>query len=424
MTDLRMWKDNHNKVIEKMKALSSLANKEKRDFTSAESEDYSKLEKEAGDLKEKIEREHRFTSLQLVNEEQQDIPKSEKRTYSLTNAIQCLLSGKRSGSYECEVHQSLEKRSVHTGEGFLIPTSHILPTKEKRIVDSTETNLISDPLKAEEYLKALYEANLSNVLGMHRVTAKGEFHFPKSGGATSGWFAGDGSDSIAESDPTYSQLQVRPKFLGTITGWSLKILKSMSANLSLERILREDLSMSMSEKLDQAIVSGSGSGNEPGGIVTRATNKNSSAIDNSSSNSWTLDHILSAVETLRTNYKNNVMNLKWLVSTPVWKEWASKVMFANTDSKTLLNVAEESGSVIVTNHLNQASPATAESASEVVVGDWSQFMMTMFDSIELSLGMINDDFQKVVTRLRAVGCFDLTLRRDEAFYKIDIDRKA
>ena len=419
MTELRKWKQNHNKAIERMKVLSALAHREKRDFSSAEGEEYTKLEKEAGDLKEKIEREHRFTNLQLGKEP--DIPKSEKRTYSLTNAIQCLLNGKRSGSYECEIHQDLEKRNIHSGEGFLIPTNQILHTKETRIVDSTETNLISDPLKADEYLKALYEASLMNRLGLHRVSAKGNFHFPKSSGASAGWFAGDGSDSIAESDPSYSNLEARPKFLGTITGWSLKILKSMSANLSLERILRQDLSDAMSEKLDEAIVKGTGTGNQPTGITIAATNV-SATKDRSGNTAWTLTDILDQVETIKKNFKNNAMGLKWLISTTIWKEWASTVAFTDTDT-TLLNVAKQNGKVIVTNHLNQPDPP-GENAPEGILGQWNQFMIVMFDSIELSLGMVDDDFKKVITRLRAVGCFDLILRRNEGFQKLIVDRKA
>ena len=422
MTEVRKWKQDHNKNIERMKTLSALVHKEKREFTNAESEEYSKLEKETESLKESIERENRFNNLQLLKEPTQDIPKSEQRTYSLTNAIKCLLNGKRTGSFECEIHQDLEKRNIHSGEGFLIPTSQILPAKETRIVDSTDTNLISDPIKADEYLKALYEASLMNRLGLHRVNAKGNFHFPKSGGATSGWFAGDGSDSIAESDPSYSNLEARPKFLGTISGWSLKILKSMSANLSLERILRQDLSEAMSEKLDEAIVKGTGTGNEPSGITVAATNV-SATKDRSGSVAWNLGEILDQVEAIKKNFKNNAMNLKWLISTTIWKEWASTVAFTDTDT-TLLDVARKNGEVIVTNHLNQSTTAPPNNAPEGVLGQWNQFMLVMFDSIELSLGMIDDDFKKVITRLRAVGCFDLVLRRNEGFQKLIVDRKA
>ena len=434
MTNLRGWKQQHNKAIEKMRSLSELMTKEKREFKPDELKEYRSLEKEAGSLKEKIEREHRFMSLKLEAEPQQEISKKEQRAYSFGQAIKCLLAkhaGKMiPGCYEKEVSEELEKRNIHPGghnggTPFLIPTTELYPSlkKETRQLTSTSTQLISDPLKADEYLSALYEKNLSNRLGLKKSQAVGKFNFPKSGGVTSAWFAGDGSDSIAESLPTYTSLEVSPKFLGSYAGWTLKLLKEMSANLSLEKILRQDLSSSMSEELDKAIVLGSGTANQPSGIVTSATKETSK--DRSGATAWSLAEVLGIVEDLRRDYKNNDMGLKWLISTKVWAEWASTASFAGA-SKSLLDSAKEVGEVIVTNHLNQADPATVATGTvEGVLGQWNDLMLTMFDAgIELELARINDDATKRITRLIATGCFDITMRRDEAFRKIKVDRKS
>ena len=177
------------------------------------------------------------------------------------------------GSYEAEVHQELEKRNKSDG-GLLVPSAEIFGSDkqpEKRLVDN-QSSLVSDPIKPELYLPSLYEASIMGALGVKKISATGDFNFPKSSKTTAGWITGDGGtdadDSLTEQDQSFTSQSVTPKFLGAITGWSLRQLKQMSGNLSLEGILRENLVMALAEKLDSDMINGSGTAPVPSGILT------------------------------------------------------------------------------------------------------------------------------------------------------------
>ena len=428
---LRDLRQEHSKTIERIKELNGY--QEKRDLTEAENSELEKLFSKGTDLKSQIEKREKIKTLEL-EKAGLDIPKSEQREYNFSNVIKGLVSGRFGGSYESEIMQELEKRGVKTqsGNGILIPLNEFAKTRKKtelRVVDN-QSALVSDPIKPSEFVPALYEQSIMDRLGVKRISAKGRFTFPKSSGASAGWFSGDGGsdagDSISESDPTYASVSVVPKYLGVLSGWTLKMIKDMAGDLSLESLLRQDLSMAMAEKLDEALIKGTGSGNQPAGLVTaleglnpsRETDLDLSAMDAK----WTLENLLDEKKNLKEAYKNNAMMPKWAINPGVEKEWEGTQKFAGANGDTLAMNGQAVGmQYAVTNHLKAAS---AVNTTEVLLGDFSEFIVITFDTIELTLGMINDDFKSGTQRLRAIGCFDFAMRRPEAFRKITIDRTA
>ena len=421
---LRELKQTHKKNIGLIKNLNSL--QEKRDLTESEQTSLETLFSTTEALKKEIEQRERVKQLELSHESLKDDPiQKENRQYSLKKALDAL-TGKRSlTGFEAEVSQELEKRSDFPGSGIVIPSSALFGNsksrqKETRIVNN-ESALFSDPVRPEEIVPSLREQSLLGRLGMRMISVSGRFHFPKTTGAVAGWFSGTGSDSITTSDPDFSSVESRPKFLGVLTSWSLAQIKNQSAGIDLESILRMDLTSAMASELDRAIVKGSGTANQPRGITLQTgIGKTDKAY--SATLAWTLAEILSEIENLRTDFKNQVVNPKWLISTKVAREWEETQKFSDVD-QTLMDVAKSYGSVVVSNYLNQPSPLP-ENAIEVVLGQWDQFMLATYDSVMLEVGRSSDDFSKGIERLRAIGCYDLIMRRAEGFRRISIDRKA
>ena len=423
-TTLRDMRQQHNKIVTRIRALNKI--EDDRELKEDESKELETLYKEGEELKSKIEKRDRLKSIELERASD-EIPKSEKRKYQFSNAIKCLVARHSNkampGCYEKEVSEELEKRGEFSGSGVIVPVEEFFKKRmEKRTVTSADTALISEPLKPDEYLPGLYEMGLLSSLGMKQVMAQNKFKFPTSNNISSGFVGGDGADALGEQDPSFTNNEVEAHFLGAYAAYSMKLLKSMDNNLSIENLLRQSLASGIAEKLDETIVKGTGVGVVPSGITVLATNETSK--DRSASAAWVLGDVLGLIESLRKNYKNNAMALKFLMSTTVWKSWSETVAFTDT-SKTLLDVCRENGQVIVTNHLNQPDPATAEAGEvEAVIGDFSQFMITMFGGVEMKTVEVSDDALKLVERIVAVLPMDLTLLRNEAFQKLKVDRKA
>ena len=278
--------------------------------------------------------------------------------------------------------------------------------------------LVSDPIKPELYLPALYEASIIGALGVRQISATGDFNFPRGSKTTAGWISGDGEgadSTLSTQDQTFTSTSVTPKFLGAITGWSLRQLKQMSSNLSLEGILRENLVQAMAEKLDDSLINATGASPQPSGFLHAlgsATNNTALALKSSSPvRKWTWSDLADIKQALRTQYKNHLLMPKFLISPLTEKEWSIEQRFPSSDGDSLLESAP--GSVVVSSHIAD---------TKVLYGAWHEFCLTTFDSIELSLGMIDDDFSKGNQRLRAIGCFDFFLNRKEGFRQITITR--
>ena len=411
---LRELKQEHAKHLKAIKALDA-----KEELSEAESQELETRMTECESLAKKIERRHKLERLDLKTIET-EIPRSEKRSYSFAKAIECLIKGKtHSGSYEAECHQELEKRTK-SGGGFLVPSQELfgrVGPPEKRIVDN-QSALVSDPIKAELYLPALFEQSIIGSLGVRRISATGSFNFPRSSKTTAGWISGDGgddaADKLSEQDQTFTKTSVEPHFLGAITGWSLRQLKQMAGNLSLEGILRSNLVQAMAEKLDDSLVNSDNSTatqNPLGLLKALGATTNNKTLDYSTTVGWTWSVLTELKQQLREQYKNNMMSPKFLIGPQIEKEWSDKQRFASSDGRSLLQ--EAPGQVIVSSHLKNTS---------VLFGQWSEFMVVTFNSVELSLGMIDDDFQKGNQRLRAIGCFDFVLNRKEGFRQLTITR--
>ncbi|MBK6510042.1 MAG: phage major capsid protein [Haliea sp.] len=85
--------------------------------------------------------------------------------------------------------------------------------------------------------------------------------------ATASWIAGDGSDDVLSSDPDYDQITMRPKTVGCFTKLSRKML--IQADPASEQLVRDSLSFAVAKALDAAAINGSGSGNQPLGVLSQ-----------------------------------------------------------------------------------------------------------------------------------------------------------
>ena len=430
MKKLRDLKKEHGDLLSRVRELNKA--EETRDLDSGERKELETLFGKAAALKKTIEDRERIKELELSDADH-IIPEKERRDYKLRNVLSAL-SGKQLTGYEAEVHSELERRghrTQHAG-GILIPPDDLfrIRRKEKRVVNA-QSALVSSPIKPSEYVNALYEASIMDRLGIRRITANGKFTFPTSSGVDgAGWFDGTGTGSISEDDPTYSSTTVEPHYLGVLSGWSLKQIKDMAGDISLESLLREDLAAGMAEKLDADLMKSDGTSNAPKGLehsLRGLTPDRETDIDHSGANpAWTLANLLDEVERLKTAYKNNAMMPKWAINPAIEKAWQSTKKFTAAASDAVL--AEGGLAVgipyVVTNHLVPASPATNDGDTEIILGDFSEFIVCTFGAVELTLGMIDDDFKKGIQRIRAIGCFDFAMRRDSAFRSIRVDRKA
>ena len=353
------------------------------------------------------------------------VPPKEKRQYSLVRAFN-LIKDRSLGGYELEVHRELEKRgrrsryeSLH-GQSLLIPTEELLappPSNkklEKRVVNVPNAPLIDDPSRQDLRVRALYERTIGEKLGIKFISAEGNYRIPVETAVTANWFSGTGgstaNDKISSSDTAFSSLSVVPHYLGSMTGWSLAVLKESAGSINLEQVLRENLTQALAEQLDDSIINADNTGPKPQGLNTWLGTTNLTDKTESTSSKWNYSDFTNEIKLLRDAYKNNMMSPMWLMGTKDEKLLREVQRFASSDGESIL---DSIGGFLVSGHV----PAT-----RLWLGDFSQFQVTIFDSAEISLGRMNNDLETQTTRLVGVLCSDFTGLRKSAFRGFNVTR--
>ena len=105
-----------------------------------------------------------------------------------------------------------------------------------------------------------------------------------------------------------------------------------------------------------------------------------------------------------------MMNPMWLMGTRDEKLLREVQRFASSDGESIL---DSIGGFLVSGHV----PST-----RLWLGNWSEFLVTVFDSAEISLGRMNNDLETQITRLVGVLCADFTGLRKDAFVGFNITR--
>ena len=125
-------------------------------------------------------------------------------------------------------------------------------------------NLIAQDFLESEFVALL--RNSSAIVQHARILADlvGDVEIPKQlAGRAATWLSETGALSL--TDPTFSQLTLSPKELGAATQYTRKLLLQSSPDI--EMLLRMDLAETIALGLDAAAINGSGSSNQPTGIL-------------------------------------------------------------------------------------------------------------------------------------------------------------
>lgn len=252
--------------VDALRAIADKAKNETRDLTDAEQ---SAFEAGRGDV-ERLEREirnaeflaeaERSADAETVHGDRRPI---ELRNYSLAKAVQESMAGRLTG-IEAEVHQDLTRG--RESRGVMVPTSILMET---RVVKTTTPgagpggNLVATSLGAltEHPRPALLIEGLGATV-LRDLTGNLDLPVLAESG-TAYWIAEH--TNTTRSDPKFAKKTLSPK---TVSGeYELSRRMILQSSTAIEDLLRRDLGSIIRQEVDRAAVAGSGTANEPRGVV-------------------------------------------------------------------------------------------------------------------------------------------------------------
>lgn len=197
------------------------------------------------------------------------LSRGELENFSFIRVIRAQLDPRyqKEAGLELEVSRAMAEKLGRDPQGFFIP-----PEVLKRDL-STGTpglggNLVPTQHMGEQFIDMLRARSHVLNLGATIISGvRGNIAIPRqAGGATAYWVA-EGS-AVTKSDQTFDQVTLTPHTVGARTEYTRRMVLQSSPDV--EMIVRQDLVNVLASALDLAAINGSGTNNEPTGILNTA----------------------------------------------------------------------------------------------------------------------------------------------------------
>ncbi|ODB94865.1 hypothetical protein A3197_19215 [Candidatus Thiodiazotropha endoloripes] len=327
--------------------------------------------------------------------------------YSISKLIRYLAdpkSSKEDIGFELECHQELAGKSSGPDIGIRVPFEVFSKLETKDItVGGTGSHIVPTVYQADNLIDVLRNRSIVMELGATVLSGlAGDVAIPKKSSNTTGyWFSGDGSDNITPSDPALGTVSLSPTFVGGLSGYSYKQLSQSSP--SVERLIMDDLTDTLSLALDAAALSGSGTGNEPTGIL------NTVGIGTDTySSTPTFSDIVGLEGTLAAANADEG-NLGYATTPAVM-----------TTLKTV-DKGTDTGQFVWANSKMNGLPARYTNnmpAGNIIIGKWSDLLIGIWgQGIQLAVDP-STNFASGSVRVRAILGVDIAVRNAESFAEI------
>ena len=199
--------------------------------------------------------------------------KKEVKRYSVMRAINALANptdanAQRAAAFEREVSDAVAQKLGKQARGFLVP----FEVQQRDLVVGTPTaggNLVATDLLAGSFIEVLRNAMVLPGLGTQMLTGLvGNVAIPKQTGAATAYWVAE-SNAPTESQQTIGQVTMSPKTVGAWTEISRKLL--LQSSIDVESMVQTDLAAVLGLAIQQAAISGTGTSNQPAGLLTLIT---------------------------------------------------------------------------------------------------------------------------------------------------------
>ena len=382
-------------VYEKAKAIMDKARDEKRALTPEEQTEYDKLDRQLDEMEADIKRvekdERRALEMaggvmQQRNKEKED---KELSKFSFMRVLRSLASGlapEQIDGLEGEMHKEAIKEARESGivmKGFGVPMIIL-----KRSATATgQTSATGDqggvmvPTLKVGFIEALINKMVTRGLGIQTLTGLiGNIDIPKKSTTLSAAWEGE----VTESDETnyaFAKLSMAPRRLAAWTAFSKQLM--MQASDDVEAMVIRDLQMAIAQKVENAIINGTGSANnQPTGILQ--TSGIGSVAIGATGGALTWEHITKLEREIGVDnadlgamaYLTNAKIRQQLKNT---KKDSGSGLFLLGD-ENVLNGYPIAFTNLVPSNLTKS---TGENLSALILGVWSEYVLCQWGGIDI-----------------------------------------
>ncbi|MEW6415967.1 MAG: phage major capsid protein [Pseudomonadota bacterium] len=196
--------------------------------------------------------------------------RKEVERFSFVRAINAQIDpnyARREAGFELEVSKACEQAYGKQPQGLFVP-GEVLRYQRRDLVTSTPAAggyLVATDHLAESFIALLRKRTYVIAMGATTLAdLNGNAAIPSQTGAGSAFWVAEGG-APTESQQTFGQVPLTPKTVGAYTDFTRRMMLQSSPDI--ESMVRADLAQVVAVEVDRAAISGSGTSNEPLGIL-------------------------------------------------------------------------------------------------------------------------------------------------------------
>lgn len=206
-----------------------------------------------------------------------ELSQKEQKSYSITRAIQAMIPGSRvDAGFEREISREIEQRAGRQASGLFLPLNLTRDAREAAQVRAAVTGNVAGTTSVggaavqtsvDELIELLRNQAIVRQLGARILTGlQGNVLFPRQLAANSFTWEGENpSTAKTLTAATLESFTMSPKTGMAGTAYSKQFLAQSS--FGVEQFVREDLAQITALGIDSAAINGSGSSNQPTGVM-------------------------------------------------------------------------------------------------------------------------------------------------------------
>ena len=334
----------------------------------------------------------------------------EAKQFSVIRAINALATGDWSkAGFEREASQAQGQILGKDAQGFFMPTDVQRDLTAGTAAQGGHTG--ATELLTGSFIDVLRNKMTVMDLGATMMTGlQGNVAIPKmASGATSYWVAESGA--VTESAAAFAQVAMSPKTVGAFSDLSRKLL--LQNSVSIENLVRTDLASTLGLAIDLAAIHGTGSSNQPTGIL--ATTGIGSVVGGTNGIAPTYAHIV-GLETQVAQDNADIGNLAYLTNAKV----RGKLLQTEKAADTAQFVWQDNNSMrgynaAVSNQVSSTLTKGNQSLSSAIIfGNWSDLMIGMWGGLDIAIDTSTGSSSGTV-RVVALQDVDIAVRHAQSF---------
>ena len=331
-----------------------------------------------------------------------DLSSREKESYSLLRAISASASGDWSkAGLEKEISDTIGQRSGNASQGgFYMPADMQWGRRDLTVgTNNAGGFLVGTDHDGASFIDALRAAMVTTRLGARVMSnLQGNVAIPKlATGTSTYWVAEDGAPT--EGQPVFASVSLTPKNLASFVQISRNLL--VQSDPSVEAVIQDDITRAIAVAIDAAALAGTGSSNQPTGILATT---GIGSVSFASAGAPTFAEIVAIESAISAD---NAMGANMaFVTTPAL---AGTLKTTTKDSGSGRFVSEDNS--IMGYSVN---PTSSMTANTILLGDFSQLMIAQFGAVEV---ITDRNAQTGQLTLGLHALVDVGVRHAESFAK-------